>query len=322
MMHIRKKIIIYFFLPALIFSAGVAFIWNVFDKPLNIVVNKNSSKAIKNQNTNFRTPVLTTTAVPVLFDFNLFSSAVRKFPPHQGSGETDRTSTIRGAIVPHHDVASGLIAEIFQKLSLQHNTIKRFIVIGPNHPDAGSFPALTGHVVWQLPQGKVQTDDQGVGQLLKTGLVKLDTVVVSKEHSIFNLTPFIHYYFPEAQIVPIILSSTHNLKKSEQLVQELKNFIDADTVILASVDFSHYLPSVVAPRKDKIIKAAILNHDYATIAHLNNDFLDSPPSLIAFLKLMEFESAKNITIVSNTNSGIILDRELRSSTSYFTITFE
>jgi AmmeMemoRadiSam system protein B len=123
-------------------------------------------------------------------------------------------------------------------------------------------------------------------------------------------------------VVPIILSSKHDIKKSEKLALGLKNLVDDHTIVLASVDFSHYLPSYVAPQKDVVTKQALEKFDYETISKLNNDYLDSPPSIIALLKTMENLPATHMTMVSNTNSGVLLHQEVQSSTSYFTYIFK
>jgi AmmeMemoRadiSam system protein B len=261
-------------------------------------------------------------SIPLKFDQNLFSKAVRVFPLN--SGDTSQKNTqplIKGAIVPHHDLADDLIAQIFQKISSNQKEIKKVVIIGPNHPDAGIDEAISGYLSWNFLGNRVNTDQVSVDSLFKNNLVKINNDILAKEHSVFTIVPFVHYYFPEATVVPVILSSKHDIKKSEKLALGLKNQVDDHTVVLASVDFSHYLPSYITPQKDVVTKQALENFDYETISKLNNDYLDSPPSIIALLKTMENLPATHMAMVSNTNSGVLLHQEVQSSTSYFTYIF-
>lgn len=261
-------------------------------------------------------------SIPLKFDQNLFSKAVRDFPLNKEDGsKKNNTPLIKGAIVPHHDLADNLIAQIFQKISSNQKEITKFIIIGPNHPDAGVDEAISGYLSWNFLGSTVNTDRVSVDSLFENNLVKINNDVLAKEHSVFTIVPFVHYYFPEATVVPVILSSKHNITKSEKLAAGLKNLVDENTVVLASIDFSHYLPSYVAPQKDVITKQALENFDYETISKLNNDYLDSPPSITTLLKTMKNLLFTNMTMVSNTNSGVLLRQEVQSSTSYFTYIF-
>ena len=62
------------------------------------------------------------------------------------------------------------------------------------------------------------------------------------------------------------------------------------------------------------------NHDYDRLMHMNNDYMDSPASVVALLKLMQ-KLEKQPVLISNTNSGVILKDPTTQTTSYFEILF-
>jgi len=94
------------------------------------------------------------------------------------------------------------------------------------------------------------------------------------------------------------------------------------TVIIASVDFSHYLPENIAAEKDKESFEAIKNFDYEKIHRFGNDNLDSPLSIIVLLHVLKRVNASELKLIKNLNSEQIFKSGSRETTSYFTIYFD
>ncbi len=253
----------------------------------------------------------------VPFDKDLFFHAINLFP-HQIKHTP--AFKFKGAIVPHHDLASDLIAEALQKISFSSSPT-RVVIIGPNHPDLGGYAALTGDIEWQHLGGKVQTDKEAVEKLVATTKVKKNNKLVAEEHSVFTLVPFVEYYFPQARVVPLILSSKLSIKKSEDLVKVLAPLIDDATLVIASVDFSHYLSTFQVTEKDRLTEKLIFAREYQKISLLNNDYLDSPPSVMTVLMLMDASGVSKTELLRHSHSGELLQRDFESSTSYFTFLF-
>ena len=106
------------------------------------------------------------------------------------------------------------------------------------------------------------------------------------------------------------------------MAEELADYLrDEKTVIVASVDFSHYLPKEEAIKKDKESLEAIKNFNYERIYSFGNDNLDSPPSIATLLSTMEKSGFTNIEVLGNSNSVEILGAESPQTTSYFNIAF-
>ena len=175
------------------------------------------------------------------FNAERFYPAISKYPVLKNEEKEE----IYGLIVPHHDLAGDLIAQAMQQVSVSRE-IDRIVVVGPNHTDVGFGPAISAKADFQAQNGVVSVDSDLLDQLNQKAFVVYDKANFEIEHSIKVLIPFIKHYFPEAKVIPVIFTSKFD--QEELLGQELANSIDNKTLIIASIDFSHYLNLVEAER--------------------------------------------------------------------------
>lgn len=151
----------------------------------------------------------------------------------------------RGIVSPHAGyIYSGQVAAS-AFASLDPSFAGTFIVIGPSHR---GFMTSASAVPWETPLGVVDTDGEFVSAL---GL-ETDERSHLGEHSVEVQLPFIKYRFPRARIVPIMMG--------EQDMADAKTIADAilraaratkrDIRVVASSDFSHYVPAAKAQADD------------------------------------------------------------------------
>ena len=244
-------------------------------------------------------------------DLYRYVSKEKKEHPLQGK--------VRGGIVPHHLLAGDLIAQFFSLLKEQKPEI--IIIVGPNHNNAGA-KIISGLYDWETSEGLVKTERSIVKRLQQAGLAVLADEVLSQEHSIGTIVPFIKYYLPGSKIVPIILHHDVSFKEIDFFIQELAPFLKENAVILGSVDFSHYLTRREAEAKDTVTLKAMRDFNYTALFRMGNDHLDSPASLAMVFRAMEMMGKKEFRVLAHTNSGVILQNYFIETTSYFTLTFE
>lgn len=225
---------------------------------------------------------------------------------------------IVSGVVPHHLVAAGPIADFFSRLSPQKPDL--VILVGPNHPNKGS-KIITGSYDWQTPEGLVITDQRAVNALVDQGLAVKNEDVLGKEHSVGALMPMVRHYLPQARVVPVILQHNVSLEEIDALIKGLEPNIDDRTVLISSVDFSHYLTRQEAEAMDKETLRYMRDYDFNNLFRLGNDHLDSPPALAAAFRLAQGQGIKEFTVLQNTNSGVIMRNDMMETTSYFTIVF-
>lgn len=235
----------------------------------------------------------------------------------QKAGNVTSDIHIQGGIVPHHLLASFIIADFFHRLSYQSPST--IILLGPNHQEKGNFKVLTSLYGWSTPLGTVKPNESVIKSLIARKLSQVDEQVLPQDQAVTSLLPFIGYYMPQTKIVPLLISHRLNQEESKTLAQAISNVLDKDTVIVASVDFSHYLSNIQAEKKDVTTLQVLKKHDYRNLFLLNSDYLDSPASVSTVLMLMESVGANGMQIYYHTNSSELVENNGGPTTSYFSI---
>ncbi|MCT4613092.1 MAG: AmmeMemoRadiSam system protein B [Clostridia bacterium] len=218
---------------------------------------------------------------------------------------------IVGLIVPHHDVAHRLTKEIFNKVNL--NDFDSVIIIGPNHYGIG------GKEVVYSANKSIRNNSIDLSSLKNIDYdIQIKDSIFLKEHSIYEILK----YTDNRKIVPIVLRSYFKKEKAEELSEKIYKAIENKSVlIIASVDFSHYLSIEEAYKKDKVTINLIEEKNYEEIYNLNADYLDSAPSLITFMKIMDFAKLEG-KLVGHSNSYDEGVGRSDLTTSYLTYIFE
>jgi len=248
----------------------------------------------------------------IFFREDLFYPAIRKAESVVARSDMD------SIIVPHHLVASDFIAEMIKMAS--GRDIKKVVVIGPNHNNVGTSAITTLKADWDTPFGLVEYDSFLVDSFFSDLGVYSGMEIFENEHSIGGIMPFIKYYLKEAKIIPLVVSSYATQSDIDGLEKWLDDNLDKNTLLIYSIDFSHYLSKSQADRNDGMTKEFILNGDVGEILRLNNDFVDSPQILA--LSLMR---AKNNNLETNirkiSNSFDFTSVNPQETTSYFAVGF-
>lgn len=221
-------------------------------------------------------------------------------------------SKIYGGIVPHHLMVKDKIAAFFA--GLESTAYKTIILIGPDHFEQGKKDIILSQAKWQTPYGILEPDLKLIRQISQLPFAGIEKSPFASEHSISGLVGFIKKSFPGAKILPIILSAGASSQKNAQLAQALFNIVDAKTtLILASIDFSHYQPADVADFHDLKSANVINNFDFDRVYNLETD---SAPSIYALLKYLELAGAQKSQIILSTNSGRLINKPDEPTTSH------
>ncbi len=168
--------------------------------------------------------------------------------------------TIRGVVCPHAGfMYSGPVAaHVFNRLA-DDGFPKTFVILGPKHREMGAMVATTTED-FSMPMGVVPVDQDLARKMVK-GIVSDDLLAHRFEHSLEVQLPFIQHLSPETKIVPICmgLQDYDTAKEVGKIVR--RETEGKDVVIVASTDFSHYVPQDVAKRKDQMAIDRILDLD-------------------------------------------------------------
>lgn len=167
--------------------------------------------------------------------------------------------SIVGAVVPHASLsASGWVAAYVYHALARDGFPEAFIIIGPNHQGFGSAVSLTSQD-FHTPFGAAKVDQDLVRRL--TRWIDDEPFSHQYEHSIEVQLPFIQYLSPGTPFVPILMS-LQDYETAVELGRTIGEAIQGrDVVVIASSDFSHYVPAKEAREKDGAVIERVLELD-------------------------------------------------------------
>lgn len=229
---------------------------------------------------------------------------------------------VRGLLVPHHWLPADLIVEAFRDLAAGA-PVRRVVLIGPNHIGAGGAAFITSRLPWRTPFGIVEPDRESIERLVGRDLAEVMPRVLSGEHSIAGLVPVIASFFPDATVVPIAVRAHPEPAQLEGLVAALGSLLDDPaTVMVTSVDFSHYRSVPEAAHRDAESIAAMASLETGTVLGFGNEHMDSPASIALLIETMRSIGAERFDLWRNATSADFGGRSLAPEvTSYVTGAF-
>ncbi len=216
---------------------------------------------------------------------------------------------IFAAVVPHHDLVKAQRAELFDELAQQIDPPKTIILVSPNHYDAGVADVQTTKQSWNLNNGNLEPDTWVIGNIP----ARIEPANFQDEHGIFLVLPDIKRVWPDARIVPIILK----MNTTTEEVQNLERALYAsckDCLLIASVDFSHYQPTILAEEHDRLSIRALENLDTDLV--LDRAEVDSPASLELLMRWAQHHNTERFVVKNHTNSGTLTHAIKSETTSH------
>lgn len=223
-----------------------------------------------------------------------------------------------GVILPHHMIVAEELAKTYQKLAriMQPSLI---VIISPNHYENGTSPVQTcTSCEYHTIQGTPIINAKLSKKLIRDGIATEEPTTFANEHGVHAHTPFIKNFFPSATILPITLKWETSPETTIQLSEWLDTNIPADALVIASVDFSHYIPVEHANFHDVSSYATIKNFDYQNIYDLE---IDSPPSISTITHLMEKRGYMQVERFAHTNNQQFRATPLEETTSHQFMSF-
>ena len=119
-------------------------------------------------------------------------------------GALEVPSTTRAVILPHHLIAATELTKFYRGLARQFQP-KTVILVGPNHYEEGERNIQTCDCAYSTVRGTLKSDPKMIRSLTKAGVAFFNCGPFGKEHSMYNHATFIKTFFPDANVVPIIL---------------------------------------------------------------------------------------------------------------------
>lgn len=223
---------------------------------------------------------------------------------------------IRALVLPHHLVASHLLADGLARLQTQEP--KRLIILTPDHYQlTGNALATSSTRSWDTVFGQLDSSVADISELEKRGVL-LNNQDYNKEHAISGITPYIKHYLPNTSVIPLTLKATLNLEQVQMMANVVCPMLDQDTVLVGSIDFAHDLPVHEATKHDAEVLTYIHNGDYKSLLGLGNEYLDGPEALAVLMMCMSEETAQP-TLIDQTHSTELLDSPVGLGVSHLEV---
>lgn len=186
---------------------------------------------------------------------------------HKFGPKSFKQEKIIAGIVPHagYEYSGAVAAWIYSRIERAN-----YIILGPNHTGMGSNFALVKAGIWKTPLGGVVVNEKVAEQLLEEcKILEYDILAHEHEHSIEVQLPFLQHRFGnDFKFVPISIMNEfadETLLESCKLIgKKIGGMIKKRKekwIVLASSDFSHYVPQELAVKNDKYVIKAIQKLD-------------------------------------------------------------
>ncbi|MDR0767936.1 MAG: AmmeMemoRadiSam system protein B [Methanosarcinales archaeon] len=202
----------------------------------------------------------------------------------EAKGKSEYSDKTFGVVSPHAGyIFSGKTAAAAIDSIMEADT---YIIIGSNHTGLGEALAFSQEI-WKTPLGEVETDKQ-IARIFDGTWIVHDEAAHRREHSIEVNVPFLQLKMEGKpfKIFPIVMGDQNKAAaeaianilipvmkegvKKEQSDEKLK------IAIVASSDFSHYVPEDFAKEHDE----AIINRILALDVNEFYDFIDKYDSTL------------------------------------------
>jgi AmmeMemoRadiSam system protein B len=235
----------------------------------------------------------------------------------------------RVAIVPHagYEYSGPIAAWVYARIPASN-----YIIIGPNHTGYGAYFSIMKSGMWKTPLGEVVIDEKFAERLIDNcKILEQDVLAHQKEHSIEVQLPFLQFrYKSDFKFIPICILNEfadNSLLEAckcigEGIAKTIKSSKES-WIVLASSDFSHYLPHELAREIDNYLIDSILKLDAKEFFDRINEKQASVcgfgPIVIAMTVAKELKARKSELLKYATSGDVTGD--FSSVVGYASITF-
>lgn len=217
---------------------------------------------------------------------------------------------VKAIIVPHagYMFSGQTAAYAFKQIN---NNTRKVIILGTAHRYPLKGSCVIGYDYYDSPLGKVKVSNdtkEFVNEANVYSIPEADT----EEHSIEIEIPFLQTVLSDFEILPVIVGNVDHKQFSELL----EKYFTKDSVIVASVDLSHFNKYDDALKIDKHSIDCILDFNSSSVRRTQ---IDSPYAVAALLELAKRKNWKAKLLDYKNSGDIVSDRS--SVVGYSAIVF-
>lgn len=156
-----------------------------------------------------------------------------------------------GLVVPHAGyIYSGPTAAAGYKALRERGRPEGVVILGTNHTGLGGAVTVAPPEPWETPLGEVPVHEELLEGFSRLPGVVQDPLPFLREHSVEVQLPFIQFLFGDVPFVPAVVLADDPVTLAG-VGRGLAELVSGRGIaLIASTDFTHYEPHLVAKRKD------------------------------------------------------------------------
>jgi AmmeMemoRadiSam system protein B len=214
-------------------------------------------------------------------------------------------------VLPHHDLVKDTRQQFLTHIKIKKPHLDTIIIVGPDHFSSSQKNLYYSNQAWQLPDSNLPFAINLENKF--SPLLELNNLLVKNDHAVYNLVSQIHSTWPDAKIFPILIGQQVPLASLDSLANVISQNCSGRCLLVASVDFSHYLPASLANVHDAFSLSLLEDQDTFSLSDAE---VDSPQSLYLFIKHSKTNYAQYWQLYSHTNSGTIFHNPDTETTTH------
>lgn len=186
---------------------------------------------------------------------------------------TQEKKAAKFIMLPHagHVYSGAVCAQTLREVKMASTVI----ILGPNHSGQGKNCGVWHEGAWETPFGEVPIAAHLAHSLLEApSPFVADTLAHASEHSIEVILPFLSYYIPDLEIVPITISSLDKVHDVSHVLAQCiqKEHIQGREVsLVVSSDMNHFANDAENRRKDSLALDKLLQGDVEGLFRIVRD---------------------------------------------------
>ena len=190
-------------------------------------------------------------------------------------------SSIRGLILPHHELARELMESAWEEaLEVEPDLI---VLIGPDHPGLADHP-----LIWT---SETKSQVAFACSTISTEWIKegLGGEAIIADHSIETPLKILLEMGTEIPVLAITLPHGLEAECMDRMIEAILKLSGNDLLLVGSVDFSHGLISQESEGKDTISLQWIQERNMDAIRSAGSEHFDSPETIEILLRCLAGE---------------------------------
>lgn len=218
---------------------------------------------------------------------------------------------ISALVIPHHDIVKTIRLNMLSRIAKNRPDTGTAILLSPSHFSLDQTKVFYADRTWSLSGGTLSYDEK-IGGIINAYNLK-DNNLVLNDHGIYNILPDLRQTFTGLKVVPLLIGNRVARQNLDRLASIIINNCPKSCLLVASVDFSHYLPYALADIHDQKSLRILSGLEQNSVLSLE---VDSPQSLYLLTRFARAKKTGSFHLFNHTNSAKLENQPDAESTSH------